>query len=216
MTWWGGQDQLSHSQTLRDSLPPLSFAQEQHRIQSLKCYSQWGVRQALLSISVSQWWVQLCTVLFFKPLVTEATHMNTDHGCCRTLGTDMGFDCSLGQGITVAWVASKPPTSAHSFTAFASLSQPLSTGHGPLCIFISSTPIIYLFTIMESNTWLWYIFIDSFKTRVYIKCIYGGGSEEEKNFQTLSLWHVNSIEKYNYYIYSFSISFFSSSNEECL
>lgn len=72
-TWWGGQGQLSHSQTLRDSLPPMLSAREKRRIQSLKCCSQWGVRQDLLSIAVSQRWVQLCTVLFFKPLVTEAT-----------------------------------------------------------------------------------------------------------------------------------------------
>lgn len=82
MRW---QDQLSHSQTLRNSLPPVSYAKEKHKIQSLKCCSQWGLRQALLSIAVSQRWIQLCTVLFFKPLITEATPMKTDHGMLQDL-----------------------------------------------------------------------------------------------------------------------------------
>lgn len=138
--------------------------------------------------------------------------MKTDHGCCRILGTDMGFDCSLGQGITVASI---PPISAHSFTVFASLSQPLSTGHGPPCIFISSIPhhIFVHYNRVQHLTMVhfhWQV-----QSKSVYECIYGEGSEEdmgkkgkEKNLQTLSLWHVNSLEKYNYYIYSFSISFF--------
>lgn len=58
-----------------------------------------------------------------------------------------------------------------------------------------------------------------FQSKSVYECIYERGSEEgigkkgkKNNFQTLSLWihmrHVNSIEKYNYYIYSFSISCF--------
>lgn len=40
-------------------------------------------------------------------------------------------------------------------------------------------PIIYLFTIIESNTRLWSIFIDRFKARVYMKAYMERGSEED-------------------------------------
>lgn len=175
ITWWGGR---TSSPTLRPSgtaCHQCHMPRRSTKIQSLKCCSQWGLRQALLSIAVSQRWIQLCTVLFFKPLITEATHMKTDHGMLQDLRYRHGI-----------WLQLRP---RHHCGFGGKHGTQLSPILHCLCLFGSASfyrtwttqslslqnPIIYLFTIIESNIWLWSIFIDSFKARVCRNAYMEGG-----------------------------------------